>query len=59
MSGVCPACVWRACLGRQAPLKPAIGPKDRQPMQVQAIIAILIFVAALGALNYYEFGRLD
>jgi len=28
-------------------------------MGIEAIIAILIFIAALGALNYYEYGRLD
>jgi len=28
-------------------------------MQIQAVVAILIFVAVLAALNRYEFGRLD
>jgi len=28
-------------------------------MGIEAIIAILVFIAALGGLNYYEYGRLD
>jgi hypothetical protein len=35
----------------------ASGPRDRQRME--AIIAILVFIAALGGLNFYEYGRLD
>jgi len=28
-------------------------------MQIQAVVAILIFVAVMAALNRYEFGRFD
>jgi hypothetical protein len=38
---------------------PLLGQPERDRMGIDAIIAILVFIAALGALNYYEYGRLD
>jgi hypothetical protein len=32
---------------------------ENERMGIDAIIVILLFVAALGALNYLEYGRLD
>jgi hypothetical protein len=48
----------RACLPGPASLKPAHRAKGTA-MGIEAIIAILVFIAALGGLNYYEYGRLD
>jgi hypothetical protein len=36
------------------PLAPEVS-----PMSLEAVAAILVFLAVLGGLNYYEFHRLD
>ena len=51
-----PACA----LPREPALAKASPPAKGHPrMQIQAVVAILIFVAVLAALNRYEFGRFD
>ena len=49
---------------RALPRDPAVAKasppaKGHPRMQIQAVVAILIFVAVLAALNRYEFGRFD
>jgi hypothetical protein len=39
--------------------KASLRAKGPPRMQIQAVVAILIFVAVMAALNRYEFGRFD
>jgi hypothetical protein len=48
------------CEATRRPIKPAHAlPRARGAHPMIAIAFILLFVAVLGALNLYEFGRLD
>jgi len=48
---------WKSACGACSPsLKPE--PEPQEPPMI-AIGTILIFIVAIGALNIYEFGRLD
>jgi hypothetical protein len=59
-------CVTLACEGARASLKPqgswsCLGPADPyfRSCSMVAIFTILVFLVVIGAINFYEFGRLD
>jgi len=48
-----------ACGAARPPIERGFDAAPKEPAAMVAIVAILVFIVAIGALNYFEFGRID